>query len=96
MFLEFLEGAQFWFTFYWSIRCLTIGGTHLRRETAEAATKTATETETETEIETEGEDTGTEEHQPSHPAATETEGDEDTDRMEAIYALGGTFLYYIL
>lgn len=86
-----------WYNFELFTRCLTIGATHRQTEKVETATKTATETgteiETETETETEGEDTGTEDHQLTLPAVKEIEGDEDTDRMAALFAPEGNLLY---
>lgn len=73
------------FPFY--TRCLTRDDTRPQKETVEPATRIVTETETE------GEDIDTEERRLTPPAVTEKEtetgGDVDTDRKEAMYGHGG-------
>lgn len=80
---DFFLTLKYLFSFYQLPRCLTIDDTHLQIEIVEPAIQTDTETEDE-DIDTEG-------HLLTPLVVTEivTEGDEGTDKKEAIYAQGG-------
>lgn len=75
---------MFFFPIQHFTRCLTIDGTRLQIERAEAASRIV--------IEIEDEDIETEDHTHRPPVVTEsaTDGGEGTDRREAICARGGT------